>query len=140
MPLCAVIANSSKYDGKVIKVAGLYRFVIHGAILIARACPQVEVNLREGPEYKANKQASALMRSLTKKDQFQPVDVVLRGVLHVAHEGQCFGEMCAGYQIEITELVAARPAPPDGGGAARVPSSDTPHHGSGHVADPSKQP
>jgi hypothetical protein len=33
MPLCSVIANSSKYDGKVIAVAGLYRFVIHGAIL-----------------------------------------------------------------------------------------------------------
>jgi hypothetical protein len=83
-----------------------------------RSCPLIEVNLREGSGYKANKQASAVMRSLTKKDQFQPVDVVLRGILHVAHKGQCFGEMCAAYQIEITELMTARPAPPEGGGAA----------------------
>jgi hypothetical protein len=110
MPLCALIANSSKYDGKVIEVEGLYRFVIHGAILIDRSCPQVEVNLGESPGYRADKKAESVLRSITKKDQFQRVDVILRGILHVAHEGQCFGEMCAAYRIEITELINARPA------------------------------
>lgn len=137
IPLCEVIANSSKYDGKAIEVEGLYRFVIHGAILMDRSCPHAEVNLREGPRYKANKQALALMRSLTKKDQFQPVDVILRGILHVAHQGQCFGEMCAAYQIEITELMTARPAPPEAGDAVGSPSTDTLLHEPGH-ADPPK--
>jgi hypothetical protein len=137
MPLCALIANSSRYDGKVIKVAGLYRFVIHGAILMDRSCPQVEVNLRESSGYKADKKAGSVLRSITKKDQFQPVDVILRGILHVAHEGQCFGEMCAAYQLEITELMTARPAPPEGSGTGSTPPIDTLPHESGH-ADPPK--
>lgn len=139
MPLCAVIANSSKYDGKVIEVAALYRFVIHGAILMDRSCPQIEVNLRESPGYKADKKAASVLRSITKKDQFQPVDVVLRGIMHVAHEGQCFGEMCAAYQIEITELMTARPAPPEGGGAAGSPPMDTLPHESSHADPPKSQ-
>jgi hypothetical protein len=133
IPLCAVIANSSKYDGKLIEVAGLYRFVIHGAILMDRSCPQVEVNLREALGYKADKKAASVVRSITKKDQFQPVDVILRGILHVAHEGQCFGEMCAAYQIEITELMSARPAPPEGRGAANTPSKGALLHEPGHI-------
>jgi hypothetical protein len=139
MPLCSLIANSSNYDGKVIEVAGLYRFVIHGAILMDRSCPQVEVNLRESPGYKADKKAASVLRSITKKDQFQPVEVSLRGILHVAHEGQCFGEMCAAYQIEITELLTARPAPPEGNGAASNPSMGTLAHESGHVDPPKEQ-
>jgi hypothetical protein len=130
MHLCAVIANSSAYDGKAIVVSGLYRFVIHGAVLMDRSCPEAEVNLRNAPGYKANKQAWAVMRSLTKKDQFQPIDVVLRGTLHVAREGQCLGEICARYEIEITELVSARPAPPEN---ARTTSAEGLNHEPGHA-------
>jgi hypothetical protein len=136
MPLCEVIANSSKYDGKLIEVAGLYRFVIHGAILMDRSCPQAEINLRESPGYKADKKAASVLRSITKEDQFQPVDVILRGILHVAHDGQCFGEMCAAYQIEITELMTARPAPPEGRGTAGSPPTGTLLHDSGNVDPP----
>jgi hypothetical protein len=119
MPLCAVIADAAKYDGKEVVVSGLYRMVIHGAILMDRSCSKTDVNLREAPAYKANKQASALLRSLTKKDQFQPVDVVFRGILRVAHEGQCFGQICAPYEIETSALVTARAAPPESGGKPR---------------------
>lgn len=81
--------------------------VIHGSILTERACAKTDVNLRGAPGYKADKQALSVMRAVTKKDRFQPVDVVYRGTFRVAHEGQCFGETCAGYQFEATELISA---------------------------------
>jgi hypothetical protein len=109
--ICQVTVDAQKYDGKQIIVGGLYRMVIHGAILMDRSCPKEEANLREAQGYKADKKASALIRSLTKKDQFQPVEVVFRGTFRVAHEGQCFGQICAEYEIETSELVTARPAP-----------------------------
>ncbi len=37
MPLCAIVADASKYDSKQIVVRGLYRMVIHGSILMDRA-------------------------------------------------------------------------------------------------------
>lgn len=70
------------------------------------------MSLREALGYKANKQASAMLRRLTKKDQFQAVDVVFRGTFRVAHEGQCFGQICAAYEIETSELLSARPESP----------------------------
>jgi hypothetical protein len=122
IPLCAVIADAVKYDGKEIVVHGLYRMVIHGAVLMDRACSKTDVSLRESPGYKADKRAASVLRSITKKDQFQPVEVVFRGIFRVAHEGQCFGQICAGYEIETSELVSARPESPDGGGVTSVPS------------------
>ncbi|HTV64470.1 MAG TPA: hypothetical protein VMD98_02640 [Bryocella sp.] len=139
MSLCAVIADAAKYDGKEIVVRGLYRMVIHGSILMDRACSKIDVNLREAPGYKADKQASSVLRALTKKDQFQPVDVVFRGTFRVAHEGQCFGQGCAGYEIETTELISARPELPATGGAASQPAPDTLAHESGHVLAATKQ-
>jgi hypothetical protein len=120
MPLCTVIADAAKYDGKEITVHGLYRMVIHGAILMDRACSKTDVSLRESPGYKADKKAVSVLRSITKKDQFQPVEVVFRGIFRVAHQGQCFGQICAGYEIETTELVSARPESPGNAGATSV--------------------
>lgn len=111
LPLCTVLASADQYDGKVITVRGLYRMVIHGSVLMGTACPQMEVNLRQGPGYKADKRASVVARSLTKKDQFHPVDEVLRGTFRVAHKEQCFGQICAPYEIEVTNLLCAQ-APP----------------------------
>ena len=86
MPLCAVIADAAKYDGKEIMVRGLYRMVIHGAILMDRACSKTDVSLRDSPGYKADKKAASVLRSITKKDQFQPVEVVFRGIFRVAQK------------------------------------------------------
>ena len=139
IPLCAVLADAAKYDGKEIMVRGLYRMVIHGSILMDRACSKTDVNLRESPGYKADKKAVSVLRSITKKDQFQPVEVVFRGIFRVAHKEQCFGQICAGYEIETTELVSARPESPDNGGATSVPATDTLLHESGHVDPPKPQ-
>lgn len=111
IPLCRVIANAPKYDGKLIEVRGLYRFVIHGSILMDRGCPGNVASLRGTPGSKDNKRALSVMRSQAKKDQFQPIEVVLRGIFRVAHEGQCFGQYCASYEIEITELISATKVP-----------------------------
>lgn len=105
--VCTVTSNSANYDGKEIYVRGLWRMVIHGSILMGKACPKVEVNLTEVAGYKANKKASALVRSLAKKDQFGSVEVVFRGTFRVAHERQCFGQICAPYQLETAELLSA---------------------------------
>jgi hypothetical protein len=113
--------------------------VIHGSILMDRACSKTDVNLRESPGYKADKKAVSVLRSITKKDQFQPVEVVFRGIFRVAHKEQCFGQICAGYEIETTELVSARPESPDNGGATSVPATDTLLHESGHVDPPKPQ-
>jgi hypothetical protein len=84
--------------------------VTHGSILMSPPCGQTYVNLRGASDYKADKHASAVVRSLTKKDQFQSVDVVLRGTFHVAAEAQCFGQNCLLYEIEDHELQCATAA------------------------------
>lgn len=107
IPLCTVLKNPEKYDGKEIIVEGLYRMVIHGSILYGSACPQTNVNMRKASNWKGDKKASAVLQSLTEKDQFQPVVIVLRGTFRVAHQGQCFGQNCLVYEIEETELLRA---------------------------------
>lgn len=111
LPLCTVLANANQYDGKEITVRGLHRMVIHGSVLVGADCPRIDVNLRGGPQYKADKRALAVARSLTKKDQFYPVDEILRGIFRVAQKEQCFGQICAHYEIEVSELLCAQ-APP----------------------------
>ena len=107
IPICTAVADGAKYDGKQVTVSGVYRMVIHGAILSGPACSKDDVNLRRAAHWKGNKNAVATIRSLTKKDQFQSVDVVSRGIFRVAQEGQCFGQNCLRYEIEETELLCA---------------------------------
>jgi hypothetical protein len=106
-PLCTVLANAAEYAGKEIVVRGLYRMVIHGSILMGSGCPKVNVNLRGAPNWNGEKHAIAVICSLTKKDQFQPVDIVFRGIFRVAHQGLCFGQNCLPHGIEEVELLCA---------------------------------
>ena len=85
--------------------------VIHGSILMGTGCSQIEVDLRRGPGYKADKKASAIERALTKQDRFHAVDEVLRGTFRVAQKEQCFGQICAPYEVEETELLCASAQP-----------------------------
>ena len=111
LSVCAITANAKHYDGMSVVLQGYYRMVIHGAILRGNSCPEVELAVRRARNYRANKQASNVLRSLTKKSQFRPVDVIVRGVFRVAKEGHCFGQICSSYQIEIRELLYAQPVP-----------------------------
>ena len=110
VPLCSVLRDASKYDGKEIIVSGLYRMVIHGSVLTSPECGETYVNMRQASDYKADRNASAVVRSVTKKDQFQSIDVVLRGNFRVAANGQCFGQNCLRYEIEDHELQCAKAA------------------------------
>lgn len=107
IPICTILADAARYDGKEVTVSGIYRMVIHGSILMGSGCPKDDVNLRRTAQWKGDKRAVATIRSLTKKDQFQSVDVVSRGVFRIAHEGQCFGQNCLRYEIEETNLLCA---------------------------------
>jgi hypothetical protein len=97
VPLCTVLSDAAKYNGKEIIVKGLYRMVIHGSILMSPECGKTYVNMRGASDYKADKHASSVLRSRTKKDQFQSFEVVLRGTFKVAQQGQCFGQNCLSY-------------------------------------------
>ena len=111
VPLCTVLADAARFNGKEITVRGLYRMVIHGSVLMSPDCGQ-NVNMRGTLHEKPNKNAEHVIRSLTKKYQFHPVDVVLRGNFRVAHEGQCFGQNCLSFEIEVVELLCAAPVKP----------------------------
>lgn len=109
IPLCTILSDAPNYDRKEVTVKGLYRMVIHGSVLTSSTCGKNYVNLRQASDYKADKHASAVIRSMTKKDQFQAVEIVLRGTFHVAHQEQCFGQNCLLYEIEDHELLCAGP-------------------------------
>jgi hypothetical protein len=121
VPLCTVLSDAASYDGKEITVRGLYRMVIHGSILTSPACGKTYVNTRRASDYKADKHASAVVRSLTKKDQFQSVEVVLRGTFRVAPQGQCFGQNCLLYEIEDHELLCAESPKSNGSSVGTEP-------------------
>ena len=97
------------YDGKEITVTGLYRMVIHGSILTAAGAAKPTEHA-ESPRLKMDKHVLSVVRSVTKHDQFQPVEVVIRGTFRVAAKGQCFGQNCLLYEIEDHELQCAKAA------------------------------
>ncbi len=140
LDICSVIAHPAEYDGKEVIVTSLYRVIIHGAILTGKDCSSVNVSAKESDNYKANKHAATVLRHLLKKDHFAPVQIVVRGTFHVAHQGQCFGgDICAPYQVEIAELISAQAVPPKSVTAPEAPAPDTLVHGSDHVDPPKPQ-
>jgi hypothetical protein len=120
VPFCTAVSDAANYDGKEITVRGLYSMVVHGSLLMGATCQKTTVNLRQAPDYRADKNASAVVRSLTKKDQFQAVDVVIRGTFRVAHE-ECFGQNCELYELESHELLCAQKPKSD---ASATPSDN----------------
>jgi len=127
IPICTVLSDTAEYDGKEIIVEGLYRIVLHGSVLTSPACRKTYVNMRQASDYKGDRHASTVMRSLTKKDKFQSVDVIIRGTFHVAQQGQCFGQNCLSYEIEDHELICAVAPKPKANSKA--------NHAVGHEAE-----
>jgi hypothetical protein len=121
IPLCTVLSAAAQYDGKEITVRGLYRMVLHGSVLMSPECEHDLVNMRQAADYKADKRVKSKMRSLTKKNQFQSVDVVLRGTFRMAHQGECFGQNCLRYKIEDHELLYAKAPDSGGSSGSKVP-------------------
>lgn len=128
VPFCTVVSDAATYNGKEVTVRGLYRMVLHGSLLMGATCSKNKANLRQASDYKADNNALAVLRSLTKKDRFQTVDVVIRGTFRVAHEGQCFGQNCELYELESEELLCAQKPKSD---ASSTPA--TPSHQAGHA-------
>ena len=140
LDICSLIASPAEYDGKEVIVTSLYRMIIHGAILMGKGCSDVNISAKETDDYKADKHASDVLRRLLKKDRFGPVEIVVRGTFHLAHQGQCFGgEICSRYQVEIAELLSAQPVTPQSATTPDAPTTDTLLHESGHVDPPKPQ-
>jgi hypothetical protein len=105
--VCAVLADASKYDGKTLTIRATYRAMIHGSVAFGAGCPAENINLRRAEHWQGNKAAVKTMRSLTKRNQFQEVDVVSRGIFRVARQEQCFGQDCWRYEFEEADLICA---------------------------------
>lgn len=108
--VCTLISNPNTYDGKELVIRGFYQMVIHGSTMTGSGCKTTDVNMRQAPKWKANKQAEKVLRAQTKKNQFQSVELVIRGRFRVAKQGQCFGQNCLAYEIEESELLCAAPS------------------------------
>ena len=83
--------------------------------------------MRQAAGYKADKQAVAVVRSLTKKNQFQPVDEVLRGTFRVALQSeQCFGQISrSGMKSKLAKPFARLHRKDDSKGAGSQPATQS---------------
>jgi hypothetical protein len=81
--------------------------VLHGTVLMSTDCGATLVNLRQASDYKSNPDSERVVRAITKRDQYQSVEVVMRGSFHVAKQGQCFGQNCLEYEFEDHEILCA---------------------------------
>lgn len=115
MPLCTVLANDKKYEGRQVTVEGLYRKTSRQEILTSPDCDPSSVDLREARDYKADKHVLASLHSLsqTKKGKSKSVKVVIRGTFRIADQGQCMGHGCMLYGLDQHELMCAEPGPPE---------------------------
>ena len=104
--ICSILSQAAQYDGKDIRVRGIYLSNNHGAELFGNQCKSREnmVNVR-GADTKSHKQFVEAMRKI---DSSQPVDMVIRGRFSVAKSG-CFGAACDRYEIKETWLLWAQP-------------------------------
>ena len=105
--ICRVLLDARDNDGIDVIVDGIYRVSPEGSLLMASACQGKYVNLKDASDYMASKNAVEILRSLTRRNQFRPISVVIRGTFRVAQPGQCFGAGCERYEIEIHELLCA---------------------------------
>ncbi len=108
--VCNICANPNDYDGKMIIVAGVFKRIFHGSIIEGcESRSKSEINFRLSPDYSSGKSVKKAFASLTRKNQYAPVDVIVRGVFRVARQGECFGQICAIYDIEVNEMLSANP-------------------------------
>lgn len=132
--ICTVLAAPQKYDGIDVTVAGLYRVVIHGAVLTGTNCTTTYSSLREAAAYRADSHASSTVKRLLKRDKSQAIAVVVRGKFRVAQQGQCFGgDLCSRYEMELTELISAGTAEPANPTSSESGSSATFAHEANHA-------
>jgi hypothetical protein len=119
IPICTIVADAAKYDGKQILVKAIWRAAIHGSILTGPTCLDVGINSRKAENSHAEKQALKTIHSLTKKDQFHSVEIVARGTFRKAYSGTCFGPNCLGYEFVVSELLCASDSKADTADAKR---------------------
>jgi|LSQX01.3.fsa_nt_gb hypothetical protein len=108
--VCDICSNPNDYDGRRIIITGVFKRIFHGSILEGcESYPKSEINVRLSPDYRSEKSVRKAFASLTRKNQYAPVEVVARGVFRAAKQGECFGQICAIYDIEVNEMLSAKP-------------------------------
>ena len=109
--VCNICSNPNDYDGKMIIITGVFKRIFHGSILEGcESCSKSEINFRLSPDYRSKKSVRKAFASLTRKNQYASIDVVVRGVFRVAKQGTAVsGQICAIYDIEVNEMLSAKP-------------------------------
>jgi hypothetical protein len=109
--LCELLTGAAQHDGSIVTVEGVYLRLPHGSVLTTPGCslyPNAYTNLRLAPGFHQKKDRTMkTLWSLTEK--MKPAKVVLMGTFHVAKSGQCFGQDCEPYEIEVTQYLSAEP-------------------------------
>lgn len=108
LDVCDLIDHAMEYNGKTVYAGGLWKATPHGTLFIGSSCTETPVSLRQAAGYKANRLALRAFRKLTKKDHSAVVAAVFRGSFRVARQGECFGEFCSRYEMEIVELASVQ--------------------------------
>lgn len=113
-PLCIILNDAANYDGKLITVRGFYVKWGHGPALVwndpENNCCLRPVNIRAAKGERQQKEAASVIKSY--EEGFDgSVDEVVRGTFHVAHNGNCFGQDCLAYEIDVTDLLSAHLMP-----------------------------
>ena len=108
--VCNICSNPKDYDGKMIVISGIFKRIFHGSIIEGcESCSKSEINFRLSSDYSSEKSVKEAFTSATRNNQYAPVAVVVRGVFRVAKQGECFGQICAIYDIEVNEMLSAKP-------------------------------
>jgi hypothetical protein len=106
MTVCQIVSAAAEYDGKEVAAKGVYWRTVHGAVLSAPECRDAKVNISFGAKVKG---ARADMKTLGRlADAQETADVAFRGVFRMAHQGQCFGQDCYPYQIQVDDVLQVR--------------------------------
>jgi hypothetical protein len=132
LQLCAVLENSTEHNGKEITVSGQYEESFHGTLLITIGCPRSKVNVRNAAGFKSKKKDLKELKRIVSRGG--SAEVVVRGIFKVAGAEQCFGQTCAPYEIEVTELLSVRPRAPTTGDDTIKSRSNSFIHEASHVA------
>jgi hypothetical protein len=108
--VCDICSNPNDYDSKVVIIKGVYKRIFHGSIMAgSESCSKSEINFRLSQDYRSEKSVIKAFTSLTRKNRHEAIEVVVRGVFRVAKQGECFGQICAKYDIEVNEMLSAKP-------------------------------
>jgi hypothetical protein len=110
LPVCSAVSQPLAFDGKEVLVRGLLWQDPHTVEFFGRSC-HVDIGLQRAANYKENGSGARVLKRLLRFEGGRVIDVVYRGRFKVLDKITCIEATCFAYELEVSELVAAREAP-----------------------------